>query len=119
MVAECEADLIRSRTKDGMRVAKAKGYMRGKQPKLNPRQEAHLIELLRATTESKHPAHQFHSDGDARVGTVSADFHGPSDPARLPAGRPPVPTQVAEPASEQSERRPPPASARVAQRRLV
>lgn len=46
MVAE--ADLIRSRTREGMRVAKAKGHLRGKQPKLNPRQEAHLVELLRS-----------------------------------------------------------------------
>ena len=46
MVAEFEADLIRSRTREGMRVAKAKGHLRGKQPKLNPRQEAHLVELL-------------------------------------------------------------------------
>jgi len=48
MVAEFEADLIRSRTREGMRVAKAKGHLRGKQPKLNPRQEAHLVELLRS-----------------------------------------------------------------------
>jgi DNA invertase Pin-like site-specific DNA recombinase len=46
MVAEFEADLIRSRTREGMRVAKAKGHLRGKQPKLNPRQEAHLVDLL-------------------------------------------------------------------------
>ena len=46
MVAEFEADLIRLRTKEGMRVAKAKGRLRGKQPKLNPRQEAHLVLLL-------------------------------------------------------------------------
>ena len=46
MVAEFEADLIRSRTREGMRVAKAKGHLRGKQPKLDPRQEAHLVELL-------------------------------------------------------------------------
>ena len=46
MVAEFEADLIRSRTREGLRVAKAKGHLRGKQPKLNPRQEAHLVELL-------------------------------------------------------------------------
>ena len=46
MVAEFEADLIRSRTREGMRVAKAKGHLRGKQPKLNPRQEAHLVELF-------------------------------------------------------------------------
>jgi DNA invertase Pin-like site-specific DNA recombinase len=45
MVAEFEADLIRSRTREGMRVARAKGHLRGKQPKLNPRQEAHLVEL--------------------------------------------------------------------------
>lgn len=45
LVAEFEADLIRSRTKEGMWVAKAKGHLRGKQPKLNARQEAHLVEL--------------------------------------------------------------------------
>ena len=43
-----EADLIRLRTKEGMRVAKAKGRLRGKQPKLNPRQEAHLVVLLKS-----------------------------------------------------------------------
>jgi DNA invertase Pin-like site-specific DNA recombinase len=48
MVAEFEADLIRLRTKEGMRVAKAKGRLRGKQPKLNPRQEAHLVTLLKS-----------------------------------------------------------------------
>ena len=48
MVAEFEADLIRLRTKEGMRVAKAKGRLRGKQPKLNPRQEAHLVLLLKS-----------------------------------------------------------------------
>jgi DNA invertase Pin-like site-specific DNA recombinase len=42
MVAEFESDLIRLRTCEGMRVAKAKGRLRGKQPKLNRRQEAHL-----------------------------------------------------------------------------
>ena len=29
-----------------MKGAKAKGLLRGKQPKLNPRQEAHLVSLL-------------------------------------------------------------------------
>lgn len=46
MVAEFEADLIRMRTVEGMRIAKAKGHLRGKTPKLNVRQEAHLVELL-------------------------------------------------------------------------
>jgi DNA invertase Pin-like site-specific DNA recombinase len=48
MVAEFEADLIRARTREGMMVAKAKGRLRGKQPKLSPRQEAHLVALHRA-----------------------------------------------------------------------
>jgi DNA invertase Pin-like site-specific DNA recombinase len=52
MVAEFEADLIRLRTREGMRVAKAKGHLRGKQPKLNPRQEAHLVALHRAGEHS-------------------------------------------------------------------
>ena len=41
MVAEFEADLIRARTREGMPVAKAKGHLRGKQPKLSKTQEAH------------------------------------------------------------------------------
>jgi DNA invertase Pin-like site-specific DNA recombinase len=45
MIAEFEADLIRMRTREGMKVAKAKGRLRGKQPKLKPKQEAHLVEL--------------------------------------------------------------------------
>ncbi len=48
MVAEFEADLIRIRTREGMKVAKAKGHRRGKQPKLNRRQEAHLVSLVRS-----------------------------------------------------------------------
>ena len=48
MVAEFEADLIRLRTREGMKIARAKGRLRGKQPKLNPRQEAHLVALFRS-----------------------------------------------------------------------
>ena len=48
MVAEFEADLNRLRTREGMKIAKTKGRLRGKQPKLNPRQEAHLVALHRA-----------------------------------------------------------------------
>lgn len=49
MVAEFASDLIRLRTREGMKVAKAKGRLQGKQPKLNPHQEAHL---LRSTTRA-------------------------------------------------------------------
>jgi len=48
MIAEFEADLARLRTREGMKVAKAKGRLRGKQPKLRPAQEAHLVELWHA-----------------------------------------------------------------------
>lgn len=52
MIAEFESDLIRMRTREGMKVAKAKGRLRGKQPKLKPAQEAHLVQLWRAGTHS-------------------------------------------------------------------
>jgi DNA invertase Pin-like site-specific DNA recombinase len=45
MVAEFETDLIRMRTREGMKVAKANGRLRGKQPKLKPNQAKHLLEL--------------------------------------------------------------------------
>lgn len=48
MVAEFEADLIRARTREGMAVAKAKGKLRGKQPKLSKKQETHLVALHHA-----------------------------------------------------------------------
>ncbi len=48
MVAEFESDLIRMRTREGMKVAKARGRLRGKQPKLTPSQEAHLVALYAA-----------------------------------------------------------------------
>ena len=48
MVAEFEADLISTRTKEGMKVARAKGRLRGKQPKLSAKQESHLVALYNA-----------------------------------------------------------------------
>jgi len=48
MVAEFESDLIRMRTREGMKVARAKGRLRGKKPKLSLRQEQHLVALHEA-----------------------------------------------------------------------
>ena len=45
MIAEFEADLARARTREGLAVAKAKGRLRGKPPKLKPTQEWHLVKL--------------------------------------------------------------------------
>ena len=43
--AEFEADLIRMRTREGMAIARAKGELRGKQPKLFNRQQRDLCRI--------------------------------------------------------------------------
>ena len=43
--AEFEADLIRMRTREGMAIARAKGKLRGKQPKLSDRQQRELCRM--------------------------------------------------------------------------
>ncbi len=40
--AEFEVDLLRMRTREGMAVARAKGRLRGRQPKLSAKQQAEL-----------------------------------------------------------------------------
>jgi len=46
--AEFEGDLIRLRTREGMALARAKGKLRGKQPKLSEKQQKELCRM-RAT----------------------------------------------------------------------
>jgi len=43
--AEFEVDLLRMRTREGMAVARAKGKLRGKQPKLSARQQRELARM--------------------------------------------------------------------------
>ena len=43
--AEFETDLIRMRTREGMAIARAKGKLRGKQPKLSDRQQRELYRM--------------------------------------------------------------------------
>ena len=43
--AEFEADLIRMRTREGMTIARAKGKLRGKQPKLSEKQQKELCRM--------------------------------------------------------------------------
>jgi DNA invertase Pin-like site-specific DNA recombinase len=43
--AEFEADLIRLRTREGMKIARAKGKLRGKQPKLSEKQQKELTRM--------------------------------------------------------------------------
>lgn len=58
LVAELEVDLARSRTREGMAIAKAKGRLRGKQPKLSAERERELVDAYRdgtqTTTEISH-----------------------------------------------------------------
>ena len=52
LVAEFEADLISARTKAGMDVARRKGRLKGKPPKLNPKQAEHVVHLYEAQTHT-------------------------------------------------------------------
>ena len=51
--AEFEVDLLRMRIREGMAIARAKGKLKGKPPKLSPTQRALLLKLTRlASTRS-------------------------------------------------------------------
>jgi DNA invertase Pin-like site-specific DNA recombinase len=43
--AEFEADLLKMRTREGMAVARSRGRLKGKQPKLSARQQAELVRM--------------------------------------------------------------------------
>jgi DNA invertase Pin-like site-specific DNA recombinase len=43
--AEFEVDLLRMRTREGMAIARSKGRLRGKQPKLSDRQQRELVRM--------------------------------------------------------------------------
>ena len=101
MIAEFEADLARARTREGMAVARAKGRLRGKQPKLSSRQEAHLVQLYRAGEHTISELEELFTvtrstvyRAVARAGgrTPPASTHvGPVDPAARSAQAPQAP----------------------------
>ena len=85
MVAEFESDLIRLRTREGMKVAQAKGRLRGKQPKLNPRQEAHLVSLVHAASAA--PSKSPSSSASAAPRSTAPSNANASKPEPTPRGR--------------------------------
>jgi len=80
MIAEFEGDLIRMRTREGMAVAKAKGRLRGKQPKLSTRQEAHLVQLHRAGQHTTAELAELFSVARSTVYRAIARAGGPAAP---------------------------------------
>lgn len=66
--AEFEADLIRMRTREGMRIAKESGKLRGKQPKLSAKQEARLVKLYDSGEYSKSELAEMFSIARSTVG---------------------------------------------------
>jgi DNA invertase Pin-like site-specific DNA recombinase len=50
--AEFEVDLLRMRTREGMAVARARGKLKGRQPKLSVKQQSELVRMHAAGTHS-------------------------------------------------------------------
>jgi DNA invertase Pin-like site-specific DNA recombinase len=92
MVAEFEADLIRLRTREGMKVAKAKGRLRGKQPKLSVRQEAHPRRVTRHGRLQRRRAGRAVRCGPLNGVPGHRTRHPPADPSS--AGRLDSPDRV-------------------------
>ena len=83
MVGEFEADLISMRTREGMKVAKAKGYLRGKQPKLSAAQPKHLLELTdTANYSTAEIAELFRVSRSTIYRTIHRVRPAPPDPER-------------------------------------
>lgn len=59
--AEFEVDLLRMRTREGMAIAKAKGNLKGRQPKLTNKQQTEL--------------HRMHASGDYTISDIADLFN--------------------------------------------
>ena len=83
MVAEFESDLIRLRTREGIKVAQAKGRLRGKQPKLKPNHAKQLLELHDSGTYTQAELAELFSVGRSTVyRTIERMRPRPPEPQR-------------------------------------
>ena len=83
VVAEFESDLIRLGTREGMTVAKAKGRLRGRQPKLKPNQAKHLLELHNSGNYTKAELAELFGVGRSTIyRTIDRMRPKPVDPER-------------------------------------
>ena len=85
MVPEFESDLIRMRTREGMKIAKANGRLRGKQPKLKPNQAKHLLGLHDVGTYTQAELAELFGVGRSAIYRTLDRVHlgrrNPSDPS--------------------------------------
>jgi DNA invertase Pin-like site-specific DNA recombinase len=81
--AEFEADLLKMRTREGMAVARSKGKLKGKKPKLSARQQAELARMRASGEYSIADLMEMFSVGRATVYRVlhRAAPTGQPDPA--------------------------------------
>jgi DNA invertase Pin-like site-specific DNA recombinase len=86
--AEFEVDLLRARTREGMAIAKSKGRLKGKAPKLTTRQRTHLL-AQHATGEFTiaELAELFSISRATVYRELARAANPPSGPGSVPAGR--------------------------------
>jgi hypothetical protein len=75
------------RTREGMKVARAKGRLRGKKPKLSPRQESHLVAVHHAGTHTSAELAKC-SPSPGRPSTERSNAHAQPRSRRLLTSRP-------------------------------
>ncbi|MEV4002319.1 helix-turn-helix domain-containing protein [Actinomadura sp. NPDC049753] len=65
--AEFEADLLKMRTREGMAIARTRGKLKGRQPKLTARQQAELVRMRASGEYSINDLMEVFSVGRATV----------------------------------------------------
>jgi DNA invertase Pin-like site-specific DNA recombinase len=81
MVAEFESDLIRTRTKEGMQVARERGHLKGKKPKLTAAQQKVVMELHQAGSHTTAELAGLFNVGRSTIYRTYERHHIPSEAA--------------------------------------